>query len=245
MTHTYYHLELNKVLQDIKYFVYNQGFRTVYFQDDTFFINKNRVMQLCRALIRNKLNIQWKANARANSLIDYSSEELGLLVDSGLFSLFIGAESGDQKLLNMMNKQIQVNDVVKSAEIIRQYDIQLQLSYIVGLPGDKPAYLRKTNDQIKHILDINQNVCFQICFYQPFPGTTLYQKALSIGYPRIKGLENWAEMKPQYKITERLCELHRFPWLSENEMGKYEKLLVELLENRSRLEALTNRKTNK
>ena len=131
--------------------------------------------------------------------------------------MFIGAESGSQELLDTVNKGIKCDDIVKASKVLNDYEITVDVSYIFGLPGDNIEKLKLTINQISEVKKINNKVRIQTCFYQLYPGTPLYERALECGYPKIIGLDGWGMVKPQ-------ADLSRIPWLSENEMGQYEEI---------------------
>lgn len=212
---------VDKVISDIKYFYKKHGFRHIHFHDDTLFIDINRVFTIAQKLIEEKLDISWWANVRANTLYKLTKQEIEFLIKSGMKSLFIGVESASPELLKIMNKGIKPDDILKTNHVMKNYDVTLNLSYMFGLPGDNVEYLKQTIDQIKELKSENPNVKIQTCFYQPYPGTPLYEKSLEWGYSKIHGLENWGNIQPQ-------SELQRIPWLSAKEMDEYLKKFEEL-----------------
>ena len=151
-----------------------------------------------------------------------------MLVDSGLNCLFIGVESASQEILNTVNKGTKPEDILKTNEAMLDHDIVLALSYMFGLPGDSIEILRRNIRQIELLQtsnrylsksswdSYNERIKVQTCFYQPYPGTELYQIALDWGYPKLVGLEEWGRLKPQTSLI-------RIPWLSNIEMMQYEK----------------------
>ena len=216
MTNKYTPNPVEKVIDDIQYFVNKYGFRFIHFQDDNFFLDIKRVLQIAQEIVSSEINVTWWANVRADVIHKLSKEEIELLIKSGMKSLFIGAESASQESLDIINKGIEPDDIIKTNEVMKDYDVILALSYMFGLPGDDIGKLRLNINQIKLLKRTNKKVKVQTCFYQPYPGTELYQAALDWGYPKLQGLEEWGKIKPQSEIV-------RIPWLSDSEMALYEK----------------------
>lgn len=216
MTNKYSANPVAKVIDDIKYFVKNYGFKHVHFQDDNFFLDINRALEIASELISSKLKITWWTNCRADVIPKLDNSELNLLSKSGLNSIFVGAESASQELLNMMKKDIKSNDILETNIILKDYDIFLNLSYMFGVPGDNLNKLNMTINQIAKLKIENKKINIQTCFYQPFPETSLYETALKWGYPRLKRLKDWGLIKPQTYLS-------KIPWLSYKEMKQYEK----------------------
>ncbi len=216
MTNKYSANPVAKVIDDIGYFVKNYGFKHVHFQDDNFFLDIKRALKIASELLSSKLNVTWWTNVRADVIPKLDKKELDSLMKSGLNSVFVGAESASQELLNIMKKDIKSDDILKTNDILKDYDIVLNLSYMFGVPGDNLDNLRMTINQIKKLKKENKKINVSTCFYQPYPGTSLYEIALKWGYPRLKGLKEWGFMKTQSYLS-------KIPWLSNGEMKQYEK----------------------
>ena len=228
MTNRYSPNPVGKVIDDIQYFVNKYGFRHIHFQDDNFFLDIKRVLQIAQELVSSGIDVTWWANVRADVMHRLSKEEIALLIKSGLNCLFIGAESASQELLDTINKGINPEDIIKTNEVLKDYDVALSISYMFGLPEDDIEKLRLTINQVKLLQRTNrrllrpswdlstERIQVQTCFYQPYPGTELYQTALDWGYPKLKGLEEWGRVKPQSEVA-------RIPWLTDAEMALYEK----------------------
>ena len=129
-------------------------------------------------------------------------------------SLAIGAESADAELLKKINKGTEPADIERTINILDDYEIFPKITYIFGLPGDNIGKMRKTIKQAKYLKEINNKVICFACFFQPYPGTELYQEAIKCGYHKLSGLEQWATMNPQ-------SQLGKIPWLSIDEMDQY------------------------
>ncbi len=221
MTRKYCAYPAKKVKQDVKYFVKNYGFRKIHFQDDNFFIDRERVFEIAGELNSLKKDLTWWANVRSDVMQRFSKKQLGFLIKGGLAALFIGAESASQRLLDLMNKGIAADDVIRASDTLKDHRVALHISYMAGIPGENIKDIRKTVKQIKLLKKINKNVKVQVCFYQPYPGTELYKKALEFGYPKLTGLLAWSRMRPQQEFS-------RIPWLNKGERKSYQNELKSL-----------------
>ncbi|MFC1982942.1 radical SAM protein, partial [Chloroflexota bacterium] len=130
------------------------------------------------------------ANARANIFSKMSESEIDMLLKAGLKSIYVGIESGSQDILRLINKEIEIDDIYKTLQCLSKYDINIELSYMLGLPGDNTDKLKTTISQIYELLEINNRLSFiDFCFFQPYPGTSLYNESLKWGYPQLRGIE--------------------------------------------------------
>jgi radical SAM superfamily enzyme YgiQ (UPF0313 family) len=212
---------VDNVIGDIRYYYEKYGFRHIHFHDDTMFINIDRVLDIAQRLISENLKVTWWANVRANTLYGLAEKQINLLIRSGMNAVFIGVESASPVMLKQINKGISADDIIKTNDTMKKYDVTLAVSYILGLPGDSVEHLELTVRQIERLKRDNPRVSAQTCFYQPFPGTPLYPKSLAAGYPLVKGFENWGGMAPQTVLRD-------IPWLSPEEMAAYRKTLQRL-----------------
>ena len=210
-----------QVKRELLFLVNELEFKNIFFQDGTYFIRKNRVMDIARFLIESGLGVKWKAKARANSLLSYSDEELALLKESGLVSLFFGLESGSPRVLKNMQKNIKPEDAEKSAEICRRYDIEYYVSFMFATPYETVDDIKDTINHIRKLKKINpEKTLVQNCIYLPLPGTPMYIQSCKAGYTPPRTLEEWSERN----ITSRFEERNDVTWISPDILKEYSKI---------------------
>lgn len=209
--------------REIDYLVCDLGFRNLFFQDGTFFLKKDRVLGLARHLRDLGPEVKWKAKARANSLLDYSPDDLALLRESGLVSVFFGLESGSPKILKLMNKGIDPGMAEQSAAICRDYGFEFYTSFMFAVPHEGVEDLRLSLAYIDRLRAINPDVIVQQCVYIPLPGTPMYDMVLRCGYTPPASLEEWARRN----ITSRFEERTDVTWLPAAEREEYVRLYNE------------------
>src|SRR5580700_10647130 len=127
-----------------------------FFDDDTFNIRKDRVLDVCSKL--KPLGFRWSANARTHT--DYDT--LKGMADAGCRLLIVGFESGDAQILKNSKK----------------VGIIVHADFIIGLPGETKETIAKTIDYAKQ-LDADT---VQVSVAHAYPGTELYQWAAANGY---------------------------------------------------------------
>jgi hypothetical protein len=173
------------------------GFKSVYFDDDTFNCGKTRMLEFCSQIRMRKLEkIPWAIMARPD-LMD--EEILRNMKDAGLYAIKYGVESATQGLLDNINKGM---DLKKTEEMIRLTEslgIKTHLTFTFGLPGETKESIRKTIDFAVN-LDPNS---VQFSITTPFPGTEFYNEMKKKGY--ILSHE-WSEYDGNYKSV--ICSEH-------------------------------------
>lgn len=158
------------VLQEIK-MLKNMGIKEFFILDDTFTINRSRVMRLCELLIREDLNIRYKISSR----IDRVDEEmLEALAKSGCYRIHYGIESGSQRMLDFLEKEIRVEQIEEVVAMTKKAGIEVFAYMMVGIPTETVEDMEKSFSLIRRIMPDHVN--YSIC--TPFPATNLYQQAL-------------------------------------------------------------------
>ena len=164
------------VTKKIIYFM-RQGYKEIYFRDDSFFVNKKRDTKICQEIIDRKLNVSWVANARIG-MID--KETIGLAKRAGCHTIKFGVESGDQTILDKSNKGYIIEKAYETFKWAEEVDISTHAHCMLGMPGDNEKSIKKT---INFVKELNATTAsFGIC--TPYPGAALYDEVLRL-YPEI------------------------------------------------------------
>lgn len=165
------------VVDEIVHVLETYNIKRFGFVDDTFTINKRNTVGICKEILKRRLDIQWGCNVR----VDTVTEDLvHLLKKAGCTRFFIGVESGNQKTLDFMHKNITVQQIQKAVELARKYSIGTTLSCILGLPTETYADVQKTIDFMMSL----KGDKYIFNFLLVYPGTELYErrKELKIKY---------------------------------------------------------------
>ncbi len=109
------------------------GIGLLFFTDDSFNIPLPHFKAILKMMIKEKFNFSWSSFIRASNL---DQEAIELMAESGALSVFLGLESGDQKILDNMNKAAVLNNYAKSIDGLNLAGILSFASLIVGFPGE-------------------------------------------------------------------------------------------------------------
>jgi anaerobic magnesium-protoporphyrin IX monomethyl ester cyclase len=168
----------------------------VSFIDANFFVDLERVRAICRGLVDLVPGIKWSAAGRAEEILRFDDELLDLAKRSGCICIGIGAESGSQQILDLIEKDISVEMLSDCAHLLRRGRLRSYFSFMIGLPverGDRPPDdFGKTLDLVKQVKAINPDIKTPVCYYMPYPGSDLYDRALQMGFKAPESLEEWA-----------------------------------------------------
>ena len=121
--------------------LHDAGARTLIFADDTPNVPLPRFKRLLTMMIRNGFDFSWFSNFRCS---DADAETYDLLKASGCVGVFLGIESGDQGILDNMNKKATVEKYREGIRQLKTRDILTYASFIVGFPGETEETVRNT-----------------------------------------------------------------------------------------------------
>ena len=167
---------------------------TVQFCDANFFVDRRRVLELCKAKQDLGIEFNWIASAEPTIAAQMSGSDLKLLSKSGCYCLFIGAESGSEETLRRMNKRHDPRSSEICAELLLRHGIAPILSYIVGIPGESPDSVDMTIEQCRRIKSTYPNAIITILHYLPLPGSDLYDDSVQAGFVEPDSLKRWGEI---------------------------------------------------
>lgn len=194
-------LDTNFVLNDLEKLIKQHNFVNLMFQDSNYFVSENRVNLLADGFIKREFDIKWKASVRADQFWKYEDETLRKAEKSGLISLFIGIESGSQKILDLITKDTTTADAIKTVLKAKKYSFEVHASFMFGLPYETLNDLKATIDHVQKLKEVNPNIKIQTCFYSPFPNTSLFTMAKELGFKPPRGLEEWQHIKDQVEFA--------------------------------------------
>ncbi|TFF84824.1 MAG: B12-binding domain-containing radical SAM protein [Promethearchaeota archaeon] len=192
--------EFNKVL--------NYDVKKITFYDDNFFANPKRISGIFNYLKEH--DIIWKAEIRVDRL-DLPLAEAAK--KAGCRQLFFGAESGSERLLKLIMKNITIQDIIKSAKITKKVGLVADYSWMVGIPGEKQIDRKKTISLIKKIKKINPECEFSIKILYPYPRTLIFQEAVNHGFKPPVNLIEWSNVRRE-KAPDYLEDKNRLEMIS-------------------------------
>ena len=143
------------------------------FHDDCFIINRKRLYEFCDAYGESGLGIKWACFGRANLM---NGELLQKLKDANCEYVGYGIESGSQKMLDAMNKQVTVEQAKNALLLTQKMGIRVHCTFMVGIPGETRETIWET---VKFCKDTNRSV--HLFFAAPYPGTPLFEQAKKLG----------------------------------------------------------------
>jgi radical SAM superfamily enzyme YgiQ (UPF0313 family) len=165
---------------------------SLWFVDDVFTINHRWLDELTAELERRHLRVRYECITRADRL---DERVVGLLKRSGCFRVWIGAESGSQKILDAMDRRVTVERVREMIQLSKKHGIETGTFIMIGYPGETEADVDATIEHLK-LADPDQ---FTITVAYPIKGTPYYEE--------VEG--DIVDSRPWEQTTDRDLELRR------------------------------------
>lgn len=184
---TWRHPSAAKVVADVNALVSRHQLGGVFFYDDNFTANKKWARAVIVGLATKGMHIETR--------IDYLDPGfIRQLTDLGVGSLFIGCESGSDRVLSLLNKGFQAADTRRVVGELKAYPGYLMLSFIVGVPSETLAEFQQTLRLVVWCLESLPRVGFTLGFYLPYPGTPLYEMCVERGFERPQAMAHWEKL---------------------------------------------------
>jgi len=176
------------------------GIKDFLFYDDTFTVNRKRVLAICDELLQRRLEIRWDIRTRVD-LVD--EEMLKMLKKAGCVTIHYGVEAGNDRILRVIKKGFTVGQVREAFKLTRRLGIETLAYFMIGLPSEQARDIQDTFDLARELRPDYAH----FTIFSPYPGTELYHLGLENG---IIKTDIWRE------FARRPREGFRIPVWEEN-----------------------------
>jgi len=158
-----------RVIEDIKYLIDNFHITGLFFVEDNFFSNPERMKKICKLMKENNINIPWGANSRVDCITD---ELVKTAKEANCKQITFGWESGNQRMLDVLGKKTTVELNKKSIILCNKYGIKASGTFMIGNPTETEEEARETIEFIR-----NNDILgpIGVCITTPYPGTKIWE----------------------------------------------------------------------
>lgn len=191
---------LGKSIQEIEKLKRDYVIDGLIFYDDSFFTNPDRALEIIK-----QIDLPWFSEMRADYVDEFSIEEI---VRYNCQTLYVGAESGSQRVLDIIQKDIKIEDIIRCVRLCKKYNLELNLSFMTGIPRESIDDTEKTMDFIDYLSKVYPKVNIEFKIYTPYPGTPLWERALEYGLREPRRTIDWVSYQ------RGVCNL---PWIENPE----------------------------
>jgi anaerobic magnesium-protoporphyrin IX monomethyl ester cyclase len=191
------------VVDEIEQAVRTYGHDEVYFDDDTFTIDRQRVLDITRLIQERGLEkeTEWIAQCRVDTV---DREMLEAMKAANCGYILFGVESGSPQMLKKMKKGITLDKVRAAFKLTHEVGIKTQAFFLFGMPGETQETIHETIEFAKEINASSTQFAIAI----PHPGTALYDECKTNGWLTS---EVWADYTAESSLIET-------PWLTAEQV---------------------------
>jgi len=199
-----------RVIEEMKHLIKEYGIKEIFFMDDNFLLDINRVKEICKLIKEGNIDITWSCQGRIDTVYN-NPEIIPIIKSAGCWYISFGIESGNQSVLNFIHKNITLEQVRKVIDIVHNKGIITKGYFMIGHPIDTKETIIDTINFAKSLkLD-----AVQFNLTVPYPGTELYGVALKTGqfdaeeYEHLSGHSNTPIYVPNGLTKKDLIELQK------------------------------------
>jgi anaerobic magnesium-protoporphyrin IX monomethyl ester cyclase len=169
-----------RVVEEISHMMTNYGTKGIYFINDNFTIRKKETVELCTLIRKNKLDIEWVCDTRADLI---SRDLLKEMKAAGCKTIWFGGESGSPRILKKLNKNVTLEQAEHALKMCREEGIQTACSFLLGIPGETADDMKAT---FKFARKLDPDWC-RFNIFVAVPGSVLYDEVMQKGlYDRVE-----------------------------------------------------------
>lgn len=167
--------EMARIIQEITHVTDDLGANAIHFLDDMAFVTEDHIKDLHAGLegVGKLGSFIWRGLTRAPVIERFSPETMQKMVETGVWKIAMGVESGSDEILKKIKKKVSSQQVIRAVEKLTRYGIQAKGFFVVGFPGETETQIKQTVDHVARLkeLGMTEIAMFQ---FKPYPGTEEY-----------------------------------------------------------------------
>lgn len=171
------------IVEQIKYLQKHFGVNRFWMCDDIFGLKPNWVQEFNTKLQAENLKISYYIQSRADLLL--KEDTIDALAESGLEEVWIGAESGSQKILDAMDKGTSIEQIYTATKLLKEKKVRIAFFIQFGYLTETIEDIKKTIRMIQEL--VPNNIGISVSY--PLPGTKFYDKVKD----DLKLKSNWTD----------------------------------------------------
>lgn len=191
--------------QEVKYLEDTFGVDYVFDQADDFPQNRQWLEKL--VAVKHETNVRFRVWARSDRIDERVAD---LLAELGVYDVFIGFESGDERMLNALNKGTTPEQNLHTCRILDERDIKVFGMFVLGAPGETSGSLQRTFGHAKELVDIGNVETIAVDIFMPLPESRSFEMVKPFLSPQeIFDFERVQEVWVQEFTSVTILELEK------------------------------------
>jgi len=153
----------------------DQGYRSIYFTDDHFLLNRKRIKEICEGIIKRKFELRWGCEGRVDSA---AIDQFPIMAESNCNFLAFGIEAGTQKVLDRLKKNQSLDQIKNAVNEAKRHGIgKAHGFFLIGSPDETEADILESF-RFAARLKLDTFGFNRLCAYR---GTPLWQEYVERG----------------------------------------------------------------
>ena len=158
-----------RIYEEIKTINECYGVTKFKFTHDMFTLNRKDVIETCRLLKTLDFNVDWGGSSRVDCI---DKEMIDIMVDAGLSALFLGIETGSERIQRVINKNLKLERAAELIEYMISKGVRPTVSFMYGFPQETEEDLSQTIALLGDLLkQKNIDISLHLCAF--FVGTEM------------------------------------------------------------------------
>ncbi len=199
-------MSAERTFKEIKRLYDEYGVTAFDIEDDEFFTDLARVKKFCGLVIQNNLKIEIFTSCRLNYLDRMDDDYLELIKKAGFLILSFGVETGSERMLKFVDKDITIEQVLRGVARLQKAGIGSKYYFMVGFPTETIEDMYATTDLMQKMKQISPGIRIpQWRVYAPYAGTLLYILSQEHGFVPPVSIAEWSKF--EYSVINT-------PWIT-------------------------------
>lgn len=154
-----------RIVQEIQHMQKQYNINAVFFADDVFSLDNNRVMKFSRLMTTMNIPVRWAVQTRVDLL---NKRLLKKMKKAGCDCICLGLESGSDRILRLLNKDTTIKQIKRVCAWLHEVNISITAYFIVGNPDERAEDIMFTRELIKKI----KPLIIQVAYFTPYTGSS-------------------------------------------------------------------------
>lgn len=181
-----------RVVDELEWVKKTFGISEFLFWSESFTINNNFVLEVCKEILSRRLKVSWVCNSRVDNV---DLPLLRKIKEAGCWMIGYGIESGNQEVLDSVKKGTTIQQAKQAVKWAKEAGLEVTGHCILGLPIETEETIKQTIDfSIELDLDFAQYYCAV-----PFPGSKLYSEAIE---QKWINTADWSKFEQNFSVLD-------------------------------------------
>jgi radical SAM superfamily enzyme YgiQ (UPF0313 family) len=188
-------MSVEKSVEKIEWHVKKFKLDVVWLRDDEYFANLKRTVDISKRLIEDGLDVKWYTSGiRVDLFQRLSDDDIRILIESGCEGFRFGIESGNNRVLRLIGKNITRKEIFDANERCKRLDVTPHYSFMAGFPTETLKEVYDTLEMMEKLKRDNPKAKIHVInLFTPYPGGELFNILIKDGLKTPDRLEGWSK----------------------------------------------------